>query len=117
MTPMFRWCARAVLATALLAGGRARAAAPRVIDISAKRFEFNPKEVRIHKGETVTLRVTSADATHGFFQKPLGIDLTIDKGKTEEVTLTPQQAGRYTVICDHFCGAGHGNMHLDIVVE
>ena len=46
-----------------------------------------------------------------------GIDLTIDKGKTEEVTLTPQQAGRYTVICDHFCGAGHGNMHLDIVVE
>ncbi len=47
--------------------------------------------------------------THGFLQKALGIDATIKPGATAEVVLTPQTAGRFTTICDHFCGAGHGN--------
>ena len=38
-------------------------------------------------------------------------------GKTTEVTITPKLAGRYTTICDHFCGVGHGNMKMTIVVE
>ena len=121
MIPMIpklrRWCARAVLASALLVGGPSRADAPRVIEISAKRFEFSPREVRLHKGETVTLRVTSSDVTHGLYQKPLGIDLTLKPGKTEEVTVTPQEAGRFLAICDHFCGVGHGGMHLEFIVE
>jgi heme/copper-type cytochrome/quinol oxidase subunit 2 len=31
--------------------------------------------------------------------------------------VTPKTPGRYTTICDHFCGAGHGNMKMTIVVE
>ena len=34
-----------------------------------------------------------------------------------EITVTPQTAGTYTTICDHFCGANHGNMNMTIVVE
>jgi cytochrome c oxidase subunit 2 len=49
--------------------------------------------------------------------KPLGIDATITPGQVTEVTVTPPAAGRYTVICDHFCGSGHGNMRMTIVVE
>ena len=26
-------------------------------------------------------------------------------------------AGTFTTICDHFCGANHGNMNMTIVVE
>jgi len=33
------------------------------------------------------------------------------------VKFTPVKAGRYTIICDHFCGSGHGNMHLVVVVQ
>jgi heme/copper-type cytochrome/quinol oxidase subunit 2 len=47
----------------------------------------------------------------------LKIDETIEAGKTAEVTLTPQTAGTFTTICDHFCGAGHGNMSMTFVVE
>lgn len=112
-----RWCARAVLASALLAGGPALGDAPRVIEISAKRFEFTPHELRLHKGETVTLRIKSSDVTHGLFQRALGLDLTLEPGTTVEATLTPKEAGRFHAICDNFCGAGHGNMHLDIIVE
>jgi cytochrome c oxidase subunit 2 len=103
---------------ALSSSCRARAEeGPRVIVITAKRFEFSPKEITLKKGETVKLQLRSEDVTHGFFVRPLGIDEEIPAGQTTEVTVTPQHAGRYVTICDHFCGAGHGAMKMTIVVE
>jgi cytochrome c oxidase subunit 2 len=90
---------------------------PRVITIMAKRFEFSPKEITLRQGETVRLQLTTEDVTHGFFLRPLGIDEDIVPGKATEVVVTPKTAGRYTTICDHFCGAGHGGMKMTIVVE
>ena len=90
---------------------------PRIIVITAKRFEFSPREITLKKGETVKLQLKSEDVTHGFFLRPLGIDRDIPAGETAEVTVTPQEAGRYRAICDHFCGAGHGGMKMTIVVE
>jgi cytochrome c oxidase subunit II len=105
---------------ALVLGGTVRAASaqePRIIELTAKRFEFSPSEVQLKKGEPVTLRIVSADVTHGLYMKALGIDAEIHRGKPTDVTFTPQTAGRFTAICDHFCGAGHGNMHIAFVVE
>ena len=92
-------------------------AAGRVIPITAQRFAFSPSQITVKKGETVTLRLTSQDVTHGFYMKPLKIDEVIEPGKPTDVTITPQTAGTFTTICDHFCGSGHGNMHMTIVVE
>lgn len=103
-----------------LAGGAAWARAadePRVVAISAKRFEFTPKEVTLKVGETVKLQLTSEDVTHGLYAKPLGIDEVIEPGKTTEILVTPKAAGRYTTICDHFCGVGHGAMKMTFIVE
>ena len=90
---------------------------PKVIEITAKRFGFTPDTVKLKKGETVKLRLHSEDVTHGFFSRQLKIDEEVEPGKTTEVTLTPQTAGTFKTICDHFCGAGHGNMAMTIVVE
>jgi len=90
---------------------------PRVIEITAKRFGFTPNQITLKKGETVKLRLTSEDVTHGFFLRPLKIDEEIVPGKTTELTLRPQTAGTFTTICDHFCGVNHGNMKMTIVVE
>jgi cytochrome c oxidase subunit 2 len=90
---------------------------PRVVAIMARRFEFVPKEITLKKGETVKLQLTSEDVTHGFFVRPLGIDAEVAPGQPTEVTVTPREAGRFRTICDHFCGAGHGNMKMTIVVE
>src|SRR5215471_17258124 len=83
-----------------------------VIDITAKRFAFSPDKVTLTKGKTVKLRIHSEDVTHGFFLRPLKLDEEIPAGQTIEVTVTPQQAGTFTLICDHFCGANHGNMNM-----
>ncbi|MFL5273206.1 MAG: cupredoxin domain-containing protein [Anaeromyxobacteraceae bacterium] len=116
MTHALTKAAFAAAVLAFAAGGRA-ADAPRVVEITAKRFAFDPAEIHLRKGEAATLRITSRDVTHGLFLRPLGIDATIAPGKVTEVAFTPGEAGRFNAICDHFCGSGHGNMHLTIVVE
>jgi len=88
-----------------------------VIEITAKRFAFSPNAITLKKGQTVKLRIHSEDVTHGFFLRPLKLDEEIPAGQTIEVTVTPQTAGTFMPICDHFCGANHGNMNMSIVVE
>jgi len=88
-----------------------------VVEITAKRFAFSPDKITLKKGQTVKLRLHSEDVTHGFFLRPLKIDEEIPAGQTSTVTVTPQVAGTFTTICDHFCGANHGNMNMTIVVE
>ncbi len=88
----------------------------KVIEITAKKFEFTPSEITLKKGERVILRLTSADRVHGFMSKPLKIDTDIPADKTTDIAVAPDTAGDFTVICDHYCGTGHGNMKMKVTV-
>jgi cytochrome c oxidase subunit 2 len=89
---------------------------PKVIEISAKKFEFTPSQITLKRGEPVILRLSSSDRVHGFMSKPLKIDTDIPADKSKDVTVTPDTAGDFTVICDHYCGTGHGNMKMKVTV-
>jgi cytochrome c oxidase subunit 2 len=117
-----RLCLSAALGAAvlLLAVGahRVRSEEPiRVVEITAHRFQFVPNQVTLRLGEKVKIVLRSEDVVHGFFSRPLGIDTEIHPGKPTELVITPQTAGRFLTICDHFCGSGHGNMNMTFVVE
>ena len=105
------------LSTLVTGTGKVRAEDVPTVDITAKRFAFSPDKITLKKGQTVKLRLHSEDVTHGFFLRPLKLDEEIPAGQTVEVTVTPQTAGTFTTICDHFCGTNHGNMNMTIVVE
>ena len=92
------------------------AAEPRVIEIKAKKFVFSPSEITLKKGEPVILRLSTEDRTHGFLVKPLKIDTDITPAKATDIAVTPTASGQYVVICDHYCGTGHGNMHMKVTV-
>lgn len=114
-------CASALLASASpsLATQSANASvdiAPKTIDIVAKKYQFAPSEILLKKGEPVLLHLTSEDRSHGFLVKPLNVDADIAPGKTTEVRVTPDASGEFTVICDHYCGLGHGGMKMKISV-
>jgi len=96
---------------------KAQESQPQVVSISAKRFEFTPNQITLKRGEPVTLRVSAQDRDHGFYQKDLKIELDLTPDHASEVTITPEKAGRFVAICDHFCGSGHGNMKMVINVE
>lgn len=51
-----------------------------LIEITAKRFAFSPDKITLKKGQTVKLRLHSADVTHGFFLRPLKLDEEIPAG-------------------------------------
>jgi len=103
----------AVAAKTNLAGA---AVSPKVIEISAKRFQFTPSEITLKKGEPVILKLTSTDRVHGFLSRLFKIDTDILPDKTTDIAVMPTRAGNFTIICDHYCGTGHGNMKLKVTV-
>jgi heme/copper-type cytochrome/quinol oxidase subunit 2 len=112
-----------VLMLSLLGGSPGAAPAqgtsPRVIDITAERFEFWPTEVMVAEGEEVELRIRSEDTMHGFRIIGAGTNVLIPKrGKGYAVVrFTGAQVGRYTFECNRMCGAGHNFMRGVLVVK
>lgn len=107
---------------------------PRVIDISAKKYEFTPNEIHVHKGEHVELRVHSEDATHGvkldlypegatdksmpglMFDQP-GENGKVKKDIDQVVDLVAEEPGTYDFKCAKFCGFGHDKMKGKLIVD
>ena len=94
-----------------------RAGSPRRIEITAKRFTYDPDTITLKRGEPVVLVLHSIDVTHGLKVEDFNIKSDdIKKGKETEIQFTPQQTGHFTGKCAHFCGKGHGSMKLQIDV-
>lgn len=91
-------------------------ARPERIEVVAKRYSFEPAEITVHKGQPVTLELTSDDVTHGLEVKELGIKTEVKKGRPAKIFFTPETLGTFTGKCSHFCGMGHGSMELQIHV-
>jgi len=104
------FCARS---TAVRASGQGRQ-----IEIVAKRFAFEPSEITVKKGESVTLSITSEDVDHGLAIEELGVRAEVKKGESANIPLTAESEGTFSGKCAHFCGRGHGTMTLTVhVVE
>ena len=111
-----------LLLLATNAGGSRSAAQtppPRVIEITAERFEFWPTEITVTEGERIELQVRSDDTLHGFRLVGTGINLVIPKrGKGyAKATVEGLAAGRYTFECSRMCGAGHHFMRGELIVR
>jgi cytochrome c oxidase subunit 2 len=88
----------------------------RVIQITAKKFEYSPKDIKVKKDFPVVLEFTSLDRLHGFNCPGLGIRSDILPGKTTQLRFIPNKAGMFPFHCDNFCGSGHGKMRGTITV-
>lgn len=108
---------RILLALCVVLTASAQQQSPRLVEITARKFEFAPTVITLKKGEPVTLRLTSTDRAHGLMVKEFHVDLDVEGGQSTEVTFTPAESGRFAAICDHYCGSGHGNMKMVFVVE
>jgi cytochrome c oxidase subunit II len=92
--------------------------APRRIEVTAKRFEFDPAEITVKKGEPVVIVLKSVDVAHGLGFRDLGVSVKASKGQTAELSFTPTKVGDFVGQCSVFCGSGHGKMKLTLhVVE
>jgi cytochrome c oxidase subunit 2 len=108
-----------VLASALVSPVAARAQdATHRVEVTAKKFSFEPAEITVKKGEPVLLVLKSSDVGHGIRFRELNVQVSVKAGQTGQVQFTPQKSGDFVGHCSVFCGSGHGTMALKLhVVE
>lgn len=87
------------------------------IKVTAKKYEFDPSQIRVKKGDHVKLIITAVDHDHGFKLDAFHIDQKVKKGETDTVEFTADQAGTFPFACSKFCGMGHKGMKGELVVE
>ena len=84
---------------------------PRVIEITARRFAFEPAEIEATVGEHLQLVVRSADGVHGLEIKKLKIKKEVPRGG-EPVTIdfVAHTEGTFPILCSEYCGKDHTDM-------
>lgn len=102
-----------------------------VINVTAKKYEFDPSPIRVKQGTRVQLKITAKDHVHGFKisdvpdsggQAGLVFDsrpdcVRIEEGKTETVEFVAKSPGTYSFRCCVHCGWHHRGMKGQLVVE
>jgi cytochrome c oxidase subunit 2 len=105
-----------------------------VIELTAKKYEYSPAQVRVKAGTKVQLKITAVDHDHGYKISPVpdgaahgskpGLLFTspedcweLGKGTTTVIEFVAQTPGTYSFKCCHLCGMGHRGMKSQIIVE
>ena len=90
---------------------------PRVIEVVASRFAFEPARIEVAEGEHIRLVVTSADGVHGVGIKKFRVEKTVPRGGTPvTIDFVASAAGEFPLLCSEYCGNGHEDMKGLLVV-
>jgi cytochrome c oxidase subunit 2 len=73
--------------------------------------------VKLRKGQTYRLHLSSLDLVHGFALFPLNLNFMVLPGYEYVLTITPTEKGEVYAVCNEFCGIGHHQMVGKIIVE
>ena len=84
--------------------------------IMARMWNWYPV-LKLRKGETYRVHLSSLDLQHGFSLQPLNMNFQVSPGYDHVLTLTPTSTGEFTIVCNEFCGIGHDKMIGKILVE
>ncbi len=82
----------------------------------ARMWSFDPAEIVVPEGATVTFNVTSADITHGFIIERHNINFEVIPGHVARAEITFNEPGEFRYICHEYCGRLHHAMHAGITV-
>ena len=109
-------------------------ASVKAIELSAKKYAFDPLEIHVKKGTKVRLTVHSVDETHGAklslypegskdksspglqFDHP-DQNGAVQKNTDQVLEFVAVRAGTYEFKCAKLCGMGHGRMKGKLIVE
>jgi len=104
-----------------------------VINLTAKKYEFDPATIHVKQGTKVQLKITAADHAHGMkiqefpegdSKMKAGLVFTsgndcakAEEGQTTTVEFVAQTPGTYPFRCCVHCGWHHGAMKGAVVVD
>ena len=106
----------------------------KVIEVTAKKYEYSPSPIHVKLGAKVQLKIAATDHAHGFkiAEFPDGSDnkgkpglaftspqdcWKIEKGESATIEFVAQTPGTYSFNCCVRCGLGHGGMKGQLIVD
>lgn len=75
----------------------------------ARLWEWYPI-LELQKGQSYRLHLSSLDWLHGFSLQPTNINIQVHPEYEMVITITPDEAGEFGVVCNEYCGIGHHMM-------
>jgi heme/copper-type cytochrome/quinol oxidase subunit 2 len=94
---------------------------PKVFEVVARRFSFEPATIDVVEGDTVRLLVRSADGPHGVEIKAFKVKKAVPRAKEGDSPVTIEfvaaAAGEYPILCSEYCGNGHKDMKGTLIVR
>ncbi|MFN3478999.1 MAG: TAT-dependent nitrous-oxide reductase [Thermodesulfovibrionales bacterium] len=92
-----------------------------IVKLTANAPVFGLQEVKVKKGDRVTVIVTNndeiSDLTHGFCLSDYNINFVVAPFQTKSVTFVADKPGVYWAYCTNFCHALHLEMRMRFIVE
>jgi len=85
--------------------------------MTANNYQFSPSTITVNKGDTVRLKITSLDKTHGIAISEYGINEVLPPNKEVTVEFVADKSGSFTYFCSVPCGPGHADMKGTLVVN
>jgi cytochrome c oxidase subunit 2 len=66
--------------------------------------------LEFERDQSYRLHLSSLDWQHGFSLQPVNVNIQVHPGYEMIVTVQPDEAGEYGVVCNEFCGILHHQM-------
>lgn len=99
-------------------GGATAPPDPQVVNVIARRFEFEPSTITVAVGQPVRLMVRSEDGVHGLEIKKFKVNKDIPRGgEPIIINFTPTAVGEFPIMCSEYCGDHHDDMRGTLVVQ
>lgn len=110
----------------------------RVIELKAQKYGYSPNRIIVNQGDTIILKPTSLDVTHGFLLDGHDIEAVIkqeglaflkytwedDEGRTHtdwdkvrSIEFQADKTGKFTYRCNQTCGNLHPFMTGELIVK
>jgi cytochrome c oxidase subunit 2 len=98
--------------------GKGAGGTPTVIEVTARKFDFEPSRIEVNEGDHVRLVVHSSDSVHGIAIKKFKVSKLVPRGgKAVTIDFVASSAGTFPILCSEFCGDGHEDMTGTLVVR
>ncbi len=73
-------------------------------------------ELRLPRGQTIEVVLTSSDVIHSFWIPPLAGKVDMIPGRVTRLILEPDRTGSFRGVCAEYCGASHARMGFAVEV-
>jgi cytochrome c oxidase subunit 2 len=90
------------------------------VNIIGIRYSWLPSNIILTNPTEVKFRITSPDVIHGFLIAGTNVNVKVLPGYVSEITWrvpAHMPAGKYLVICNEYCGAGHQEMYTILEIR